>query len=223
MTNGKLNFNLDLLNYEYKSNLSSLISLSKNNIETINQREKNFIKEMDEWDYNEHILPDNYFHHKTLELKHLDWLILNSIFITAYSFFENHLQSLARIVEIRIDSKLKINDISGNNYIGQYRKYLDLVGQIDAAKTKRTEWSTIGQYQVVRNKLIHKGGILRVDLQKPLQDQPGYILLEKYNVKLEGDMGHIRIKNTEIIEAFITLTNDLCDKLVSEIQLKFPD
>ena len=222
-TKNKISYDLDLSNSIFKANLESLIGISRENVKLIAKKNDDFIKEITEWDYNEHPVPDNYFHHKGADLANIDWLLLNSIFIASYSYFEYHLYSLARIVEDRIPDKVKIKDLNGKG-IYQYRKYLHLIGKLTSAE-KNSDWQNIDKFQVVRNKLAHNGGMIITDptKTKELEKDELFKFLSKHGVVMEGSFGIIRIKDTKFIEAFDKLTGDISDNLTKEINEKYPD
>jgi hypothetical protein len=212
-----------LSNRIFKANLESLIGISRENLQLIAKKNEDFVKEVIEWDKNEHLVPNDYFNHKHADLANIDWLLLNSIFIASYSYFEYHLYTLARIVEDRIPDNIKIKDLNGKG-IYQYRKYLYLIGKLKSAE-KDSDWQDLDKFQKTRNKLAHNGGMILTDPTKikDLKKDELFKFLSKYKVIMAGSLGIIRIRDTEIIEAFDKLTGHISDNMVKEINEKYPD
>ena len=218
----KITFILDRSSQIFKANLESLSSFAKESVESIAKKNEAFIKEIEERDFKQHPFPDNYFSLKSADLANIDWLLLNSIFIACYSYFEHHLFSLASIVEDRIPDKIKIKDINGRG-IHQYRKYLHLIGKLTSAE-KNSDWQDVDLFQNVRNKLAHNGGLIITDPSKAknLEKEEVFKFLSRFDVIMAGALGRIRIRNTVFIESFNKLASELSDKLVNEIRDKYP-
>jgi hypothetical protein len=124
---------------------------------------------------------------------------------------------LARIVEERHPDKIEIDDIKGNGYVDQYRKYMYLVGKIASAE-KDQLWDELDIYKLVRNKLAHEGGYLNRNTKTKLEDRKEFRYLIDNKVLLAGTLGHIRIRETHFLEKFCSLTNQVLDKLFDEIE-----
>lgn len=210
----KVSFNLELSNKIYKANLTSLIDVSKDSIEEQKKQYKFFIeqlsdeKEIRDWS-------DKGSHYANIE-----WLLLNSIFISAFSFFEHHVFAISRVVEDRATSKIKIEDLSGKG-INKFCNYLFLVGQIKSADRSLNKWQEIFYFQKVRNLLVHNGGIMISDTTKKLENHECYNFLKKHEVIMAGTLGHIRIRGLDFIEAFSQLTATISDNLTAEILSSF--
>jgi hypothetical protein len=153
-------------------------------------------------------------------LNNIDWIFLNSIFISSFSLFEVQLYKITNIVEYELNLNIKVKDINGKG-IYQYRKYLDLVASIQIAK-KNKPWLEIDKYQKVRNKLVHNGGLIITDPSKTdqLEKDEIYKFLKSKNVHVLGSLGRIRIKNLKLINDFTALTIKISDDLIEEIKSK---
>jgi hypothetical protein len=151
------------------------------------------------------------------ELSNIDWIFLNSIYLTLYTNFENLVYEIARIVEERKESAIGIEDIKGYGYVDQYRKYMHLVGGIKSAQ-KDCNWDELDIYRLVRNKLTHEDGFLNKNLKCNIQEKKEFQYLIKNKVLLAGTFGHIRIREIFFLNKFCTLTNKLLDSLVSDIE-----
>lgn len=125
------------------------------------------------------------------------------------------ISQLANIVEH--NNSIKIEDIKGNGYIDQYRKYLYLVANIKSAK-KNDTWDELDIYKLVRNKLTHADGYLSKNIESKIEDRKEFKYLIENKVVLAGSFGIIRIKEMHFLEKFSELTNKLLDELVVDIE-----
>lgn len=151
------------------------------------------------------------------ELMHIDWIFLNSIYISLFTNFENQVAKLASIVEGRIGSDERIKNIKANGYIEQYRKFMYSVGGIKNAQKNRG-WREIDVFRLVRNKLVHNKGLLNSNPSEKLEDRTEYQFLVDNKVNLAGSLGHIRIRETYFLEKFVTVSSKLCDELKLEVE-----
>lgn len=156
---------------------------------------------------------------KSSELNNIDWIFLNSIYVSMIMSFENTLFKVASCVEKKLQSRIKIHDIKGSGHIDQYRKFLELVGAIDSASIN-SSWKKIFLYRDVRNKLIHESAKITTNPDKDIRNSPLYTFLLNQEVSLIGTIGMVRIVNKKIFENFISLTKELFKKLEIEINEK---
>lgn len=156
---------------------------------------------------------------KSSEAHNIDWIFLNSIYVSMIMSFENTLFKVASYVEKKLQSRIKIQDINGSGYIDQYRKFLELVGDIESASIN-SSWKEIFFYRDVRNKLIHETGKLTTNPEKDIRNFPLTSFLLNHEVLVLSPIGMIRIVNKKIFEAFIALTKELFQKLEKEINEK---
>jgi len=214
MKNSKITYDLNLTNLLYKSNNEILIKLSIKNLDWNKAEFDKFIQtSVNRAKSGRKSIPEN----DLSELMNIDWIFLNSIFISLFTNFENHISKLANIVEDKIKSEIKINDIKGNGYIDKYRKYLYLIGKINSAKRNKT-WDEIDIFKLTRNKLSHRGGYFNTNPNSKLEDQHGFQFLIDNKVLLAGSLGHIRIRETFFLEKFVKMTAKLSDQLKHEIE-----
>lgn len=212
--------NIEISNHIFKANLNALKQLANDNVDRIRNQFDDYIRRtLDPSGKHKDILN---VEDRSEELSHVDWLFLNSIFTSTFAYFESHLGDLAYIIESMARSRIKIKDMKASNHIDQYKKYLYLVGGIEAAVNSKL-WKALGMFRVTRNKLLHHGGILMSDAGKKLEDQPGYQFLVDHNVTLEGDQGQIKFKSTDFINRFIADAIELIDELTLEIKEKYPE
>lgn len=209
MASRTLMYDIKLVNELYKSGNSILLKSAKRNLEWNNVEFENYINNLVKTGGQESNI--DYFN----ELCNINWILLNSIFLSLFSNFENLISQLASITEQNQD--IKIEDIKGNGYIDQYRKYLYLVAKIKPAK-KNPVWEELEIYKLVRNKLIHEEGYLSKNIESKIEDRKEYKYLIQNKVILAGSLGNIRIKEIHFLEKFCTITNKLLDELVVEIE-----
>ncbi len=121
-------YDLTLSNRIYKANLESLIQLAEETLAaTSGPRLQEFIESL--FNSTQSNESSEGLNEKGSHLANIDWLFLNSIFISFYAYFEHHLFALAKVVEERSKSRITIDDMSGSG-INQYLNYLHLVGDI---------------------------------------------------------------------------------------------
>jgi hypothetical protein len=210
MTNKKISFDLNLSNKIYKENLKSLIKSSIFNLNEIKRQNDEFIKKLHD---NE---SDKDWFDTSSHLANIDWILLNSIFISSFAFFEHHLFTLARIVEDKTSARITINDLSGKGIV-KYCNYLFLVGNLKSANQSSKKWQEINQFQKVRNLIIHNGGMMISDSSKKLENHECFNFLNTHKVIMAGTTGLIRIRQINFIEDFKRITTEVSDDLTSEI------
>ncbi|WP_417266740.1 hypothetical protein [Brumimicrobium sp.] len=207
MSKDEISYDIKLVHSIYRGNTQILLELSQKNLENNKLEFENYLKRDFSKDFNSQELS---------KLSNIDWIFLNSIYISLFSNFENVLFKYARIVEDCSTSNIKINDIRGQGHIDQYRKYLELVGKIVVAK-QIEPWKELEIYKLVRNKLTHEGGYLIRNKKSDLEQKPEFKYLIENKVLLPGSFGHIRIREIHFLEKFSELTLSLSTKLLNEI------
>jgi len=210
MNKTKIGFNLTLSNKIYKANINSLIKSSFDSLNEIKRQNEEFINDLLDNESGENWLETS------SHLENIDWILLNSIYISSFAFFEHHLYSLASIVEDKTSTQIAINDLSGKGII-KYTKYLFLVGNLKNANHSSKDWQAIIQFQKVRNIIVHNGGMMISDKTKKLENHECFGFLNKHKVVMAGTFGLIRIKDLKFIEGFKDVTCKISDDLTSEI------
>jgi len=132
-------------------------------------------------------------------------LFRRSLFITAYSIFENRLYNRCKYMEREFKIKLSVKDVTGyGRGIKRYKYYLEKIVGFEFPKSNN--WSSILSYSKVRNCLVHNDGSVNdCDSEKFLRT---YILKHKF---LELDYDEIVIKKEfceETIESFERFEED---------------
>ena len=167
MTN-KINETVSLSHSIFKSNIDAIISIYYDSEEIRTQRIKKIEADINKWN-EENIGPEfseiadlsndtfedyNHYHN------HFDYLLMNALFISAFSLFENHLKRLTQIAEQKLESNIKLCDIRGKGDVDTMRKYLLLIHEIKSASSDLHEWNEILEFKAIRNAIVHSGSIL---------------------------------------------------------------
>ena len=186
----------------YSSNLKSLksiyldsISVQKTKIDEYLKIRKNSFWSEEEF--------DEYSHYEN----HFEWLLLQALFVSGFSYFENFMKSIARQVEKEKNHNVKIKDLKGDGLIDVYRKYLFLIGEYKIASSDRTEWKNINDLKKLRNAIIHDYGIINTKLE----------IIEKHKLAIGPSKKMIRIRNVEFLDDFILTATNYMEKIASEI------
>jgi len=210
---------LNLNNYIFKSNNNVLIKISKKNL---NLNKISFDKYIDSLIKNDYELNNSKYDDELSELSNIDWLFLNSIYVAIYSNFENHISNIAKFIENYSNTKIKINDIKGEGHIDKFRKYINLIGNIQSAE-KNEMWKEIDIYRLVRNKLVHNGGYLISNRKSKLENHQYYDFLIENKVILAGSKGNIRIREIFFLEKFSNSISKLSDLILQDIKINIFD
>jgi len=155
-------------------------------------------------------------------LNNIEWLFLNSIFVTMYASFEHFLMKVASTLEWQPGIHIKLAHISGRGILEQYTNYLHLVGGLINASRERSPWGRMAHYQNIRNLLAHNGGIMQENSDKPLEKHKDFKFLQHEDVVMASGVGMIRIRNKKILESFAKDTTLLTNNLLNEFNQKFP-
>lgn len=214
MSYQKISYDLPLVRKLFKANLNSLVNVSEDSL----QAQQEQYKELLEIIKNKEGRTNDWFE-ESAHYANIDWIFLNSILLSAYSFFEHHLLKLCRIVEKEFQPKIQIEHISGNGVI-KFCSYLFLVGNIQGANRSLKEWQEINHFQKIRNLIAHNGGMMLNDPNKRLETHECYQFLSKHKIIMAGGLGHIRIRDLNFIRTFCELLIVLSEKLIAELEEK---
>ena len=186
----------------FSSNIKSLISIFKDS-DVIREKRANELEnilESKSWSESEF----NRYSHYTF---HFDWLLLQSLFASGFTYFESYLMGVAKAIELMSNSRITLNDIKGNGYLDTYRKYIHLIGSIDAANSDRKEWQTILEFKFIRNAIIHKQGLIDKTNSK----------IEEYDLYYGPSKKLIRIKTVGFLEDFADHSIDYMNAIYDEL------
>ncbi len=138
------------------------------------------------------------------------YLLLHSIFTSAYSSFELQLRNIAEMAETNIRTKGIIG--SERNLINRYRSFLHNIHKIQSANNNSSSWKKIKNYQEMRNAIIHNGNRLKSDAYNRLKD-----FLKLYNIHVNPKNYEFTINDINFLKDFFDLIKVFIHKIVKEI------
>lgn len=148
---------------------------------------------------------------------HIDWITLNSFYISAFTMFENALASITEVASEKAQSKVNPKDIKGNGEVDSLRKYLWLIFDINSANSDFQEWAELMEYRAVRNALVHSGGLLNKEKKTDLSKVKGFRIIKKHDIWYRGESINIRILDSKPIEGFGHLSSSYLNNIVNEL------
>jgi hypothetical protein len=197
------NIELDLA--IYSDNLTSLLLIFNDSAEIRKQRLDDLMNKIESTDWT-----DDEFHKFTLYDIHFDWLLIQALFISGFSYFESFMRCIAQIVEKHNGGRIKIADIKGDGNLDTYRKFLCLIGQIQNANGNKKEWQIIKEFKTIRNAIVHDNGLITKNLSK----------INQHNLYFGPGKRHIRISNIKFLEDFVTTSIEYMSLIASETRSK---
>lgn len=186
----------------YSSNLKSLKSIYLDSISVQKTKIDEYLKVLKNSSWSEEEF-EGYSHYEN----HFEWLLLQALFVSGFSYFENFMKSIARQVEKEKNHNIKIKDLKGDGLIDVYRKYLFLIGEYKIASSDRTEWKNINDFKKIRNAIIHDYGKINTNFE----------IIEKYKLAIGPSKKMIRIRDVEFLDDFILTATNYMEKIASEI------
>ncbi|MEZ2336253.1 hypothetical protein AB6735_11485 [Mucilaginibacter sp. RCC_168] len=204
-----MKFDLNLSDKLYVRNLSSYLTLAKDNLKSFEKQNEDFAAKLVDETGNSDWLEEG------SRLNNISWLFLNALYITMYSSFEHYLLKAAKKIEQLPNNKISLEH-SGRGVLNQYINYLHLTGNLSSADRSKSPWDKISQYQDVRNLLVHNGGIMQKDLNKPLEQHKNFKFLQTQDVIMAGSLGLIRIRNIFILESFAKVSSKITKDIMDE-------
>ena len=228
--NNKALDNIKLSGTIFEKNSKSLISILEDSLDIREMKVRELDHGIKEWSIKNtgkdpseiEELSGDWFQDYNHYMHHFDYLLMNSLFLSSFSLFENHLRRITEILSST--SIIKPKDIKGNGEIDKLRKYLNLVIGIESASSDKKEWRELLEFKAVRNSLVHAGAILNKDKKKDINKVRGFNLICKYNVWYRGDSIYFRIKTDEFLKGFsdlsIEYSKDICNEIINSYQEK---
>ncbi|BCE00576.1 hypothetical protein [Marinicellulosiphila megalodicopiae] len=212
----------------YKSSLNSLISIYQDSERNREFRISEIHELIEKWsEDNQKLESEGYipFCEETFDdlnhyQYHVDYLLMNSLFLSAFSMFENHMKRITNCFSSSEKNLIKPNDIKGSGEIDTFRKYIHLVINLDSANCDKHQWKNILSYKAIRNAVVHNSSILNKNKKTQLNKVIGYDLLKKHNIWFRGDILYFRLKNIDFLIDFIELTTQYTRNIIDEYQLK---
>ena len=127
--------------------------------------------------------------------------------MSSYSLFEHYFKSFSEIYTEFYDLKIKIDDLSGNNYIDKSKRYLEKVINLDL-KSLINIWREITKYQRIRNKIVHNNARFNPNEKETINE------LSQLNGIDINQFGSINITDKKFIFNFWSLFNDYINGII---------
>jgi len=138
-------------------------------------------------------------------------LLYRSMFITIYGFFEHEFKTLCGYAGGISGTKLRPNDLSGNNYIDQCRRFVSKVLNVNLDNLQN-DWAEITKFQLLRNSFAHNNGILK-DTNKNNID----FIHKTDGLSIDEETYEIFIETNEFLIILINKLVKFLDKTIEEI------
>lgn len=211
--------------FMYESNSNRLLSIFKDIEDVRTVKIEDFENQIELWSKQHNIQSlevgneftdenfDDYSHYK----HHIDYMLLNSLLISAFALFENYLNRIAELAYKELKPVIKISDIKGNGELDTCRKYLNIVCGIKSTNSDFRQWQEIIQYKAIRNSIVHNGSILNKTEKENLEKIQGYSLIKKYKIWHSPNIVYFRIQNIKFLEDFIALSINYSENIVNEL------
>lgn len=174
---------------------------------------------------------DEHIHHVVdiyNDFNRFNQILYSSQVVVIYSLLEFWILRIAKKVEDRTQSKIKLKDLRENSDLERARKYINLIGDIEFDDLNES-WKEILNYRVVRNLIVHNGynlfkhQIIKTDEKKFLDEEKKALKIINDNEYLTVDLksGSIFISNQNFTVDFSILSEKFLHNLLNKIVLKY--
>lgn len=195
-------------------------SYLENTQEMIIEQETKLSKKYDKWN-KEHSknseMPDAFDIYETEFLNSYEFpnILNQSIYLTVYSNFENEFFNLCEWCQDVEGLKIGPRDIKGQGYIGQCRKYITNVLNVNLDSLNQN-WTEIRKFQLIRNSIAHNNG----KLKSPKDDIITFIN-NSNGISFDLEKLQIKIESIDFLKMMIDkLTNFLSDTAIKILDEK---
>jgi len=146
-------------------------------------------------------------------------LIYHSLFISIFSYFEIELKFLCNLAQKLYNPKIKLEDLKGKSEIDRYRKYLELIINLESASNKLKIWGTINHFQKLRNLIVHNNNNVIKDKSKPIESQELYNYINnETEISFDKKNGNFNIEKPSYINKFCENIKDYLCNLIDELK-----
>lgn len=197
---------MDLTLKFFSSNILSVLSIYNDSEKTRLKNRNELLEKLEKeanWSDTEF---DKFSHYEY----HFEWLLIHSLFISAFSYFETFILSIAKQIEKNTKSKIKFNDLKGKGDLDCYRKYINKIREIESANNTSKNWNEISEFKTIRNSITHKYGIVDKKVN----------LIKKFDLYFGTNEQMIRIKNIKFLERFCELSTEYMNEIIYESKEK---
>lgn len=88
------------------------------------------------------------------EYDNFDQILYSSQIVIIYSHLEFWLSKIAKQLEHRTNSKIKLTDLNESGDLEKAKKYITLIGEIEMTDLNE-DWTEIMDYKAIRNIIVH--------------------------------------------------------------------
>ncbi len=198
--------NLDVTLSVFTSNIKSIVAIYNDSAEIRLRKTQEFEDKLNLENWTEEEF-EEYSHYKF----HFDWLLMQSLFLSGFSYFEVFMKSIAVTIEKIKGDSIKINAIRGDGILDTYRKYINLIGEIKAANRSNNNWRDLNEFKQIRNSITHNYGRINKNLNK----------VNEHNIYFGPSKKNIRIKNIGFLEDFVNTSINYMNSIVKEVKEKY--
>lgn len=196
--------------------LDSIVSFVQNSLEMIMQKQNEIERKYKDWDKQqkeELELPNAFeiFENDILEHSKFYSILYNSTFITVYSRMEMTLFDICGYAQRVEDLKIKVKDISGQNYINKCKKYIKKVLDVDLSNIE-TLWNTITKYQRIRNTFVHKNGKIAL-----IEDDLKNFIANTSGIEYDESTTLVYISDNSFVVDFCRVVEKFINEIITEI------
>ncbi len=140
--------------------------------------------------------------------------ILNSLLVSAYSFFEYSFNLLCRYVDNTWTPEISF-DHTNNLGIDKCKKYL--IDNIDIDFGTAPGLSELNTVHKLRNRIVHNNSNIIIDKEKPIEQQKNYLLFNSNDELHVTRTGIVFITNMYLIKDFIDKSVEFLEFVKSKI------
>ncbi|MBO0341051.1 hypothetical protein [Flagellimonas profundi] len=138
--------------------------------------------------------------------------ILNqSVYLTIYSTFENEFFKLCEWCRRAENIKIGPKDIKDLNYIGQCRKFVMKVLDVNLDNLNE-KWAEIRKYQIIRNSIAHNNGVIKSANQDILN-----FINSSNGISFDMEESRIKIESIEFLKTLINKLTDFLSETAEQI------
>ena len=180
------------------------------------QQEKELTEKYDKWN-KEHghnpEMPDAFdiYEMEILNSSEFPNILNQSVYLTIYSTFENEFFKLCEWCQKAENLKIGPKDIKEQNYIGQCRKYITKVLDINLDSLNE-KWTKIRKYQLIRNSIAHNNGIIKSpknDILKFIENSNG--------ISFDSEKSSIKMESIDFLKTLIDKLTDFLSETAEKI------
>jgi hypothetical protein len=155
-------------------------------------------------------------------------ILYSSQVVIIFAQLEFWMSKIAKKIEQRTGSKIKLTDLNENSDLARARKYINLIGEIEFSD-QQDQWKEIMDFRVIRNLIVHNAGnlfkhqIIKKD-QKDFnnQEKDGLRIINSNNrLIVDIETGIIKITDLNYPLRFCSICIEFLHTLLDKIILKY--